>query len=155
MTAEYYNLLGISYEATPVEIRAAYFDAVRRLHPDVNPDPKAQEQFLEIQEAYEILSDSEKRQAYDKSLPDNAKIPLTAAMNIRVSRSVIPALSEPQLVYALIDLNCTGEPDPSKLPSASICLVIDRSTSMKGERIEMVKYNILQIIKHFKRKDMI
>lgn len=155
MAAEYYNLLGISYEATPVEIRAAYFDSVRRLHPDVNPDPKAQEQFLEIQEAYEILSDSEKRQAYDKLLPDNAKIPLTAAMTIRVSRKVIPALSEPQLVYALIDLNCTGEPDPSKLPSASICLVIDRSTSMKGERIEMVKSNILQLIKHLKPNDMI
>ncbi|MRR30464.1 VWA domain-containing protein, partial [bacterium] len=92
---------------------------------------------------------------YDNMLPDAARIALVAAMNIRVSRSVVPALNEPQLVYTLLDINCTGEPDPTHLPGASICLVIDRSTSMKGERMEMVKANVLQMIKHLKPQDLI
>jgi Ca-activated chloride channel family protein len=154
MTAEFYNLLGVSYDATPAEIRFAYFDAVRRLHPDVNPEPNAREQFLSVQEAYETLSNPDRKEIYDNLLPDAAKVPLVAALNIRISRSVIPALNEPQLVYALIDINCTGEPDPGKMPSSAICLVIDRSTSMKGARMDMVKANVLQLIQHLKPHDL-
>ncbi len=155
MTAEYYNLLGISFDAEPEEIRSAYFEAARRLHPDANPDPSNHEQFLRVQDAYDILSNPIKRQNYDLTLPDAAKIPLTVGMSIRTSRSVIPAMNEPQLVYALIDLNCTGDPDPSRLPPSSICLVIDRSTSMRGERIEMVKANVTQLVRHLRPSDMI
>lgn len=155
MTAESYNLLGVSFDAEPEEIRSAYFEAARRLHPDVNPDPSAREQFLRVQEAYDILANPEKRKNYDLTLPESAKIPLAVGMSIRISRSVIPAMNEPQLVYALIDLNCTGEPDSSKLPPSSICLVIDRSTSMRGERIEMVKANVMQLVRHLRPYDLI
>ncbi len=155
MAGEYYNSLGLPFDASQDEIRQAYFDAARRLHPDANPEQDAREEFLRIQQAYETLANPEKRQLYDRSIPDGAKIPLTAAMSIRVSRSVIPALQEPQLLYALIDINCTGEMDLSRMPPSSLCLVIDRSTSMRGERLEMVKANVAQLIKTLKPNDLI
>lgn len=150
-----YNLLEVSFDASPEEIRLAYFEAARRLHPDANPDPSAREQFLSVQEAYDTLSNAEKRHNYDLTIPETAKTPLSAAMRIRVSRSVVPVLNEPQLVYVLLDVNSTGDPDPSKQPSSSICLVIDRSTSMKGERMEMVKANIVQLVRHLKSHDLL
>lgn len=155
MAGEFYNYLGLPFDASAEEIRQAYFDAARRFHPDANPEQDAREEFLRIQQAYETLSSPEKRKIYDRSIPDNLKVPLTAAMSIRVSRSVIPAMQEPQLLYTLIDINCTGEMDASRMPPSAICLVIDRSTSMKGERLEMVKANVAQLIKTLKPKDLI
>ena len=155
MAGEFYNYLGLPFDASADEIRQAYFDAARRFHPDANPEQDAREEFLRIQQAYETLSSPEKRKIYDRSIPDNLKVPLTAAMSIRVSRSVIPAMQEPQLLYTLIDINCTGEMDSSRMPPSAICLVIDRSTSMKGERLEMVKANVAQLIKTLKPKDLI
>ncbi|GLC46736.1 hypothetical protein PLESTB_001357900 [Pleodorina starrii] len=60
-----YGLLGIKRSATPAEIRAAYRSAARRLHPDTNPSPAAQEDFQRIKAAYEVLNDSRLRKVYD------------------------------------------------------------------------------------------
>jgi molecular chaperone DnaJ len=61
-----YDILGISRDASPSEIKAAYRKLARELHPDVNGDPGDQERFKEITGAYEILSDPAKRQRYDE-----------------------------------------------------------------------------------------
>jgi molecular chaperone DnaJ len=61
-----YEILGISRDASPPEIKAAYRKLARALHPDVNGDPGDQERFKEITGAYEILSDPAKRQRYDE-----------------------------------------------------------------------------------------
>ena len=53
----YYARLGIPLDATPEEVRSAYYKAARQLHPDTNEDPTSTELFLQIQEAYENLSD--------------------------------------------------------------------------------------------------
>jgi molecular chaperone DnaJ len=61
-----YELLGVPRDADADAIKKAYRRLARQLHPDVNPDPEAQETFKEISRAYEILSDPQKRAAYDR-----------------------------------------------------------------------------------------
>jgi molecular chaperone DnaJ len=64
---DYYQILGVSRDADEKEIKAAYRKLARKYHPDVNPgDKAAEEQFKQINEAYQVLSDPEKRAAYDR-----------------------------------------------------------------------------------------
>jgi curved DNA-binding protein len=64
---DYYETLGVSRDADEKEIRRAFRRLARQYHPDVNPnDPQATERFQEINEAYEVLSDPEKRAKYDQ-----------------------------------------------------------------------------------------
>jgi molecular chaperone DnaJ len=65
MTSDYYELLGVSRNATDEQIRSAYRKLARQLHPDVNAAPDAAEQFKRITEAYEVLTDPQRRQRYD------------------------------------------------------------------------------------------
>jgi len=60
-----YEVLGVARDADDDTIKKAYRRLARQLHPDVNPDPAAQERFKEIGKAYEVLSDPEKRHMYD------------------------------------------------------------------------------------------
>jgi molecular chaperone DnaJ len=64
----YYAVLGVRPDAEPDEIKKAYRRLARELHPDVNPDPKTQERFKEIAQAYEVLGDAEKRMMYDRGV---------------------------------------------------------------------------------------
>ena len=63
---DYYEVLGVSKNATPDEIKKAYRKLAMKYHPDVNKDPGAEDKFKEINEAYEVLSDEQKRQTYDQ-----------------------------------------------------------------------------------------
>jgi molecular chaperone DnaJ len=64
---DYYDLLGVPRKAPVKEIRAAYRKLARKYHPDLNPgDKSSEEKFKQIQEAYEVLSDTKKRQMYDQ-----------------------------------------------------------------------------------------
>ena len=61
-----YELLGVDRDADDATIKKAYRKLARQYHPDVNPDPASQERFKEVSHAYEILSDPQKRAAYDR-----------------------------------------------------------------------------------------
>src|ERR1035437_4348965 len=64
---DYYEILGVTKSATPEEIKKAYRKKAIQYHPDKNPgDKKSEENFKEAAEAYEVLSDSDKRQRYDQ-----------------------------------------------------------------------------------------
>ena len=68
---DYYKILGVAHEASSDEIKKAFRKLARKHHPDVNPgDKKAEEKFKEINEAYEVLSDSDKRRKYDTLGPN-------------------------------------------------------------------------------------
>ena len=73
-TKDLYKLLGLSREASEEDIRKAHRKLVRKYHPDANPeDPRAEERFKEIQRAYEVLSDPEKRREYDRALRTSSR----------------------------------------------------------------------------------
>lgn len=64
---DYYDTLGVAKQATADDIRKAYRKLARKFHPDLNPgDKSAEERFKNVQEAYDVLSDSKKRQMYDQ-----------------------------------------------------------------------------------------
>jgi molecular chaperone DnaJ len=63
---DYYEVLGISRDADDADIKKAFRKLARELHPDVNPDPVASERFKECAEAYEVLSDDNRRARYDR-----------------------------------------------------------------------------------------
>ncbi len=99
---DYYDTLGVSRDATLEEIRAAYFDAAKRLHPDVNPTKSANEAFLIVQEAYDLLINPMKRAAYDASLPQN---PLATSVSINYQ---VFAFDHPEPGRAAINLRADG-----------------------------------------------
>lgn len=64
--SDFYSILGVSKSASKAEIKSAYRKLARSYHPDVNKDAGAEDKFKEISNAYEVLSDDEKRSLYDK-----------------------------------------------------------------------------------------
>lgn len=66
MARDFYAILGVNQSASADEIKKAYRTLARKLHPDVNKSPDAQQKFAEVQNAYDVLSDEKKRSAYDR-----------------------------------------------------------------------------------------
>lgn len=66
MAKDLYEVLGVPRDATEDDIKKAFRKQARKLHPDVNKSPNAEEEFKELNEAYDVLSDPQKRSAYDR-----------------------------------------------------------------------------------------
>ncbi|MBI4771954.1 MAG: DnaJ domain-containing protein [Chloroflexi bacterium] len=150
---DYYARLGLSPRASLEDIHQAYRKIARRFHPDVNPSPGATAEFQRLIEAYEVLGDPARRKAYDAWLLPAAPEALLA-MQLTPARSSLLALDEPQISYALLEVTASVPPDLPE-PALNLSLVLDRSTSMRGERLDQVKDAAAAILRGMDERDTI
>ena len=150
---DYYGILGVPETATDDEIRNAYRALVRRNQTDANRDPQAGERFREAQEAYETLSNPAQRQKYDQQRVQPGR-DQSSTLNLRAiaSHKNLIAMPEEQAYYALIEVAPAGDLPSSRLP-LNLCLVLDRSTSMQGMRLQQVKEATRQIVDKLQPED--
>jgi curved DNA-binding protein CbpA len=141
--SDLYASLGVERSATPEQIGQAYRLAARRFHPEVNSDPQAKDEFKRLAAAYEVLNDPQRRAEYDSRTA--ARRPAQFTAQVMFSRAKLMRLPEPQIVYVLVEIGApTGVAAPA--PLLNLCLVIDRSTSMQGARLDQVKSAASQIV---------
>ncbi len=144
---DFYAILGLPETATEQDIRQAYRLAALRFHPDVNNTPGIASVFQEINEAHDVLSNALKRRHYDEQ-----RAVLLAhhspALEIAVilSRYHLRRIDDMQIVYALLNIQPrTSGFSPSDVP-INLCIVVDRSKSMTGARLQSVKTALYQVI---------
>ncbi|MBI3213736.1 MAG: DnaJ domain-containing protein [Mycobacterium sp.] len=75
MARDYYDVLGVSRDATADQIQQAFRTLARKYHPDVNKDPAAEDRFKEVNEAYHVVSDPDTRKRYDRFGEDFRQVP--------------------------------------------------------------------------------
>ncbi len=149
-----YAMLGVLKTSTQDEIRRAYLKLAKRLHPDKNTAAGETELFLDIQSAYHVLSNPEERKAYDASLPFEEIVEPPVTYRMLISRKEINMPHEPQLLYALLEVNLSEkEKKTSTSPAQNICLAIDCSTSMKGEKLDVAKRTAIQLLRRTRPQD--
>lgn len=154
---DYYSALGVLRDATQEEIKRAYLDAAQRLHPDKNTAAGETELFLGIQQAYEVLSNPKRRSQYDSTLPPE---PADGARVIRYetmySRPSLVQLGEDQLLYVLLEIEPAAKVSGSlPAPPLNLCLVLDRSTSMQGEKMDIMKAAAIQLVRSLRPQDVL
>lgn len=151
---DFYNRLDISTGASEDAIKKAYRLAVRKTHPDVNRNEGATQLFLNIQEAYKILSDPNKKGAYDTGREPHEAIP-TVHTSFEYSQETFSNVDEPQIIYSLVDVVSTQvEKETTDLP-LNISIVLDNSTSMDGARLEILKAATKDNIRKLGEDDLI
>ncbi len=152
---DYYSLLGLTRRATIEDIRRAYFEAAQKLHPDKNTAAGETELFLDVQQAYEVLSNPKRRAQYDATLPPEKKVVLPYNHTVLYSRPNLIRLQEPQMLYLILDLQAPLEARQSPAPPLNVCLVLDRSTSMQGEKMDVVKSAAIQVLRNLRPQDIL
>jgi Ca-activated chloride channel homolog len=149
----HYARLGLQVDASSEDIRQAYRRAARKLHPDTNTAPGETEFFLQAQEAFDVLSDPNLRLKYDSALPEEAKSPPNLSITTLYSAPTLQKRSQPQVVYALVNIEMGSEAGEQSIPPLNIGLVVDSSTSMQGEVMESVKSTVLELIHQLHDQD--
>jgi Ca-activated chloride channel homolog len=152
---DFYALLGLLRSATQEDIRRSYLKAAKRLHPDKNISPGETELFLDVQQAYQILSNPAQRAAYDSTLPPEEEISTVIDQQILVSRTELSRSQESQLVYLLVKLSPKKEfAETVDAIPLNVCMALDCSTSMSGEKLDTVKATAVQLIRKLKPQDI-
>jgi len=159
---DYYAILGVPQSATDEEIRRAHRALARRYHPDSRTEKAPTTLFHEIQAAYAILSDPHSRRAYDRRRAElglskqaaNGWPSSALSWKILPSQDQLCSLYEEQVLYLLVEIRPAATGRGKRLP-LNLCLVIDRSTSMQGARLEHVKQAAHQIIDELQDDDVL
>lgn len=152
---DFYAILGVMRSASQDDIRKAYLKSVQKLHPDKNENPGETEMFLDVQQAYEVLADPKRRSQYDATLPpepQKPKLPITETFLL--SRKSLLKMEEQQMLYALLNLTPDESLTENAAPPLNFCLILDVSTSMKGEKLDVVKATALQLMKKLRPQDI-
>jgi len=150
---DYYAILGIPQIATDEEIRQAYRSLARHHHPDASEGADTSKKFQEVQEAYEVLSNPAQRQKYDHWCEQQGR-DKSSALSLRTigSHKTLLAIPDEQAYYVLLNVTPASDLPTSRLP-LNLCLVLDRSTSMQGMRLQQVKEATRQIIDKLQHED--
>jgi Ca-activated chloride channel family protein len=151
---DYYAILGTSPVATDEEIRLAFRQLARQLQPYADTDPEIEAQFQEVQEAYETLSNPRRRKPYDHWRSQQG-FDRSSALSLHVigSHDSLLALPDEQAYYALLSMMPMANLPTARLP-LNVCVVLDRSVSMKGVRLQQVKEAINHIIDKLQPEDV-
>ncbi len=146
---EYYKVLGVTSQAAPDEIRAA-FAALRHKILAEDQDKATNPAYARLVTAYEVLSDPERRATYDSLLVETKSL---GVVNLRVkaSRDHIKVSDTEQVVYLLVDILPPAQ--ETKQRPLNLSLVLDRSTSMQGSRLSHVKTAVELIVNKLTRAD--
>lgn len=153
---DFYTVLGVFRDATQEEIKHAYLSSAQRLHPDKNVAAGETELFLDIQQAYETLSNPTRRKQYDATLPPEIDTNKVIKHEIFYSRPNLIRMSEDQLLYVLLEISPREEKKETlPAPPLNICLVLDRSTSMQGEKMDILKATAIQLLRSLRPQDVL
>jgi len=137
---DYYATLKVSPDASADEIKHAYRQLARQSHPDVKAEVGTSLLFRQIQEAYEVLGDPAKRTAYDQRQAEAGRSPQAVFQwRMQPSRTSLPVLPDEQVLYILFDIAAGQATNRSSRIPLNVCLVLDRSTSMQGARLDQTK----------------
>ena len=152
-----YAIFGIPPDATQDDIREAYRVAARRFHPDANPNEGADIQFRDIASAYEVLGNPALRADYDAARRRYLDEPNFFSLRVTPSKRVLSMLPEPQVVYLLAEVTSMRQTAQQRTQEArlNLALVLDHSTSMKGDRLDKVKIAAQQIIEQLTTDDVL
>lgn len=150
-----YSILGVSDKADSEQIRKAYIDLARRYHPDANEGRPNAEFFIQIQHAYEVLSNPDLRKKYDQEAQLQATLTEPFKTTWILSRVEIPRIKENQVIYGRLEIQFAGNDKDFKTPPSHLCIVLDKSTSMKGQRLDGVKQNLRQLITEIRNVDLV
>ncbi len=152
---DFYRRLNIGTGASEEAIKKAYRLAARKAHPDVNKNDGATQLFLDIQEAYKILSDPNKKGNYDEGR-DPHDITPGILTTIEYSQEALLRLEEPQVIFTLVDIvSTTDEIQKTDDLPLNIALVLDNSTSMKGPRLDILRAATKEIIDDLGENDLV
>lgn len=147
----YYAILGIDERATLTEIREA-FETLSLSFPQESRNPETNPEYQRILHAYEVLTDPDRRATYDTLLFETT--PLALKVKIQASRDSISTSKERQTIYLLINIHAPEQPKEAQQP-LNLCLVMDRSTSMRGERLNFVKTAVDLLLDKLSADDLI
>ncbi len=137
---DYYATLKVPPDATADEIKHAYRQLARQSHPDARADAGTSLLFRQVQEAYEVLGDPGRRTAYDQRQADAGRSPQAVFQwRMQPSRPSLPVLPDEQVLYILFDIAAGQASNRSSRIPLNVCLVLDRSTSMQGARLDQTK----------------